>query len=205
MSQYDAFAQDFSQTRQRSWPEFELLYPLLKKNDRICDLGCGNARLRMFLDPQIIPEGNYYGLDISEELLKIGRSEFPKDHFFRGDFTSSLPFGDDQFDHVTAVASFHHILSKKEQHLFLSECRRILRPGGTLFVTTWILPKKYKWNNILSGRWKNWIIPFGLEKHPRTYRNVTKGELKRLLKAHKYTDIQVSEFEGRNLVVLAQI
>ena len=173
MSQYDAFASDFSQTRQKSWPEFDLLYPLVNKQDRICDLGCGNGRLRKFLEPELIPPGYYYGMDMSAGLLQIAKGEFEKDHFFKGDFTKPLPFGADQFNIVTAVASFHHILDKKKQEHFINECLRILRPGGTLFLTTWILPQKYKWSNYKARRFKNWEVPFGPDKHPRTYRNVT--------------------------------
>ena len=42
-SEYDRFAGDFSQTRNRTWPEFELLHPLIHRQDRILDIGCGNA------------------------------------------------------------------------------------------------------------------------------------------------------------------
>jgi len=59
-SEYDAFAADFSATRKNSWPEFELLFPLLKKQDRILDLGCGNGRLRNFLATDLIPTGNFF-------------------------------------------------------------------------------------------------------------------------------------------------
>ncbi len=202
-SQYDPFAGDFSQTRQKPWPEFKTLFPLFKKHDRICDLGCGNARLRKFINPELIPPGYYHGFDISKELLEFGKSEFPSDHFFQGDFTKPLPFGADQFNIVTALASFHHILNKKEQLHFLSECKRILRPNGTLWMTTWIIPKKNKWPNLLKGNWKNWNVPFGTEKHPRTYRNVTQQELKSLLKKSGFKNIQIQKFEGRNLVAIA--
>lgn len=210
MSQYDAFAQDFSQSRSKksSWPEFELLYPLLNNKDRILDLGCGNGRLRQWLSKDTskkdIPEGHYFGLDTSDKLLEIARKRYPKDHFFRGNMSQKLPFGAEHFDIVTGIASFHHLLNKQDQRKCLSEIYRVLKPGGQVFLTTWMLPKKYFWENILRGRFKNWNIPFGTQKKPRTYRWVTKRELKNLCKKSGLQIEHAEYFERRNLVVIAQ-
>ena len=64
-SEYDAFAEEFSATREQSWPEFDKLKKHLQKGDRILDLGCGNGRLRKFLDEKLIPFGTYFALDVS--------------------------------------------------------------------------------------------------------------------------------------------
>jgi len=181
-SQYDVFAEDFAQTRKNAWPEFEVLFKEIKKGDRLLDLGCGNGRLRQSLSTDMVRDGDYFGLDVSEKLLNLARKNFPRDHFFHKDFTQPLPFGDDNFDIISGVASFHHILSEKEQKQFLQECCRILKPGGTVFLTTWKLPCKHFWPNFWQGNGKNWVIPFGVEKHPRTYRNVSGRELKKLLR-----------------------
>ncbi|MCF7830703.1 methyltransferase domain-containing protein [Candidatus Gracilibacteria bacterium] len=203
-SEYDEFAEQFSHTRNHAWPEFDLLLPYLKKGDRVLDLGCGNGRLREFLDEGIIPEGNYFGLDISEKLLGIARGKFPKDHFFLKDFSKELPFGNDNFEIITAIASFHHLLSRKEQQNFLKECHRVTKKGGAIFLTTWKLPEKFFWPNVLKGRWKNWIIPFGSEKLPRTYRKVTDSELKKLLKKAGFKVVQAELFADRNYIALAK-
>ncbi len=203
-AQYDAFADDFSQTRNRPWPEFEILKPEIKKGERILDLGCGNARLRTSLPEDLIAPGAYFGLDLSENLLKIARKNHPKDHFFRHDFSQKLPFGSDNFEVITAIASFHHLLSKKEQIALLRECYRILKPGGKIFITTWKLPQKYFWSNVLKLRFKNWLIPFGKEKHPRLYRRVNDRELARLLKKAGFSVSLATLFEDRNYIALAK-
>ncbi len=203
-SQYDAFAAKFSQTRQYSWAEFDIFLPYLKKGDRILDLGCGNGRLRESLDSNIIQNGNYYGFDLSEELLKIARKKYIQDYFFRGDFGKILPFGKDNFDMVVSIASFHHLLDKKSQQAFFSEVFRVLKPGGKIFLTTWKLPKKYFWSNFWHGRWKNWQIPFGIEKHPRTYRYVTHRELASWLRKTGFNVIESRNFENRNFIALAE-
>ncbi len=203
-SEYDAFAADFSATRKNSWPEFELLFPLLKKQDRLLDLGCGNGRLRKFLDEKIIPVGNYFGLDLSEELLKIARQNYPQDHFFRGNFAQKLPFGDENFEIITAIASFHHLLNKKDQDSFLEESWRVLKPHGKIFLTTWKLPRKYFWPNFWQGRFKNWLIPFGKEKFPRIYRKTSKPELKKLLQKNNFKVLYCELFRDKNFVVIGE-
>jgi len=206
MSEYDQFAKDFSDTRDRPWPEFEIFMPEIKTGQRILDLGCGNARLRGYLPETVIRPGDYFGFDISEKLLQIARKNFPKDAFFRGNFGKNLPFGAQNFDWVISIAAFHHLLNKKAQHKFLSEMTRVLKPGGKVFITTWVLPKKYFWYNFWRGRTisKNWIIPFGKDKHPRTYRNVPDYTLEKLLRAHDFKIIRCEQFQDRNYIILAQ-
>lgn len=203
-SEYDKFANAFSDTRKNAWPEFEILFTLLKKQDRILDLGCGNGRLRNFLNNEIIPEGNYFGFDVSEGLLKIARKKFPNDHFFRGNFAQKLPFGDENFDIVTGIASFHHLLNKKDQNFFLQESLRVLKPKGLIFLTTWNLPKKHFWPNILKGRFKNWLIPFGKEKFPRIYRKTSKKELIKFLTKNGFKVFHCELFREKNFIIIGE-
>jgi ubiquinone/menaquinone biosynthesis C-methylase UbiE len=201
MSEYDAFAKNFSQARQAGWPEFELLRPLVKKGERVLDLGCGNGRLRSFLNECKIDPGAYFGLDASKELLKIAQQEHRSDHFFHGSFGKNLPFGTDQFDIITAIASFHHLLNKQEQQHFFAEVFRVMKPEGRLFLTTWKLPRKYFWKNF--GK-KNWNIPFGKEEHPRTYRKTSARELTCLAKKSGFTVKSCILFRDKNFVLIAK-
>jgi ubiquinone/menaquinone biosynthesis C-methylase UbiE len=206
MSDYDKFAKDFSSTRNYAWNEFDIVKPKIWKGDRVLDLGCGNGRFRQFLGTDLVAKGAYFGLDISEKLLSIARKTYPDDHFFIGDFGQNLPFGAENFEVIVAIASFHHLTNKKAQNKFLSECRRVLKPNGKIFITTWVLPKKYFWRNFWTGRVfsKNWIIPFGKEKYPRIYRNVTDKDLSKLLKKHGFLVERAENFKNRNYVILAQ-
>jgi len=206
MSEYDHFATDFSATRDRPWPEFDFFIPQIKAGQRLLDLGCGNGRLRKFISTELVRPGDYFGFDISEKLLQIARKANPKDAFFRGNFGNSLPFGAQNFDWVISIAAFHHLLTKQEQTKFLSEAHRVLKPGGKIFITTWVLPKKYFWKNFFAGRAfsKNWIIPFGKDKHPRTYRDVRDKTLRKLLRQQGFNVIEVQKFEDRNYIILAE-
>jgi len=214
MAEYDAFAKDFADTRTnrvRKWKEIEILKPCIKRLDRVLDLGCGNARLRDYFETKELASGNYYGMDISTELLKIAQNRYSGDHFFKGDMAKNFPFGDENFDVVSGIAAFHHLLNKDDQLHCLNECMRVLKPGGYLFLTNWKLPQKYFWPNILRGRFKNWHVPFGKEKKKRTYRNITEKELKKLCKESGFTIKTLTTVVDernpkvlRNTVVLAQ-
>ena len=201
---YDEFAADFSATRQRAWPEFEILAAQIKKNDKILDLGCGNARLRKFLDKKKIPRGNYFGFDKSKKLLEIAKKNFPHDHFFCGDFAKKLIFENEKFDVVAAIASFHHLQNFAAQQNFWRESARILRPGGRIFLTNWILPRKFFWPNFWRLRFKNWIIPFGEKKIPRIYRRVSARELENFLRKNNFRKIAVKNFFGKNIVAIGE-
>ena len=205
MSEYDKFAKHWDKTRDRAWPEFDLFFPQVNKGDRLLDLGCGNGRLRQFLPPDLIRNGDYFGLDVSAGLLRIAREKHPRDNFFKGDFSTPLPFGADNFNWVVSIAAFHHLLDTQSQKLFLEEAYRTLKPGGKIFMTTWILPQKYFWMNFWKGRvfTKNWIVPFGKEKHIRTYRYVNDKDLTKLLKRAGFKVEQAERFENRNFVALA--
>ncbi len=205
MSEYDKFAQAWDKTRERPWPEFEIFWPFINHGDRVLDLGCGNGRLRQFLPDTLVRFGDYFGLDVSEKLLNIAREKHPKDNFFKGSFADPLPFGADNFDLVVSIAAFHHLLSKKEQQQCLAEIYRMLKPGGRVFITTWILPPKYFWMNFWQGRVfsKNWIVPFGKDKHPRTYRYVKHQTLARLLTKAGFAVERSERFQERNFIVLA--
>lgn len=201
MSEYDVFATNFSQSRQAGWPEFELLRALVHPGERVLDLGCGNGRLRKILTDCGITNGAYFGLDASDELLKIAKGNYPDDYFFRGNFGETFPFGADQFEVIAAIASFHHLLSKQEQVIFFQEVFRVMKPGGRLFLTTWRLPQKYWWKNF--GK-KNWNIPFGKEQYPRTYRKTSVRELTALAKKAGFTVKSCTLFRDKNFVLIAE-
>lgn len=208
-SQYDQFAKNFSDTRQHGWPEFEKIIPLLKKHQRVLDLGCGNGRLRKFLPTDIIPNGFYHGFDLSKNMLAIAKQNFPNDHFFNGSFAKELPFGADNFDLIVSIAAFHHLLTKKEQKQCVSELNRVTKKGGMVFLTTWKIPKKYKKYNWKRKDWwlsgfKNYLVPFGKEKHPRHYRLVSDTELAKMLKKNGFKIISKELFRNKNWIVIAK-
>lgn len=143
---YNKIAPHFSRARSRSWPELEIFKKYLKKGDRVLDVGCGNGRLFPFLAPLKV---DYTGTDNSEELLKIASRGHPEARFVAGDLMH-LPFDDEGFNAVLAVASLHHVPSDPLRTRALEEMRRVLVPGGRLLMSNWHLYQK-KYRHYIKG------------------------------------------------------
>ena len=135
---YNLIAEEFSRTRTEVWPELKFLFDYVKNNDKVLDLGCGNARYFEFLkDKQI----EYIGVDNSEELIKIARKRYPQTKFQNAD-ALKLPFPDNYFDKIYSIAVFHHIPSQELRMRFLKEAKRVLKPGGIFILTAWKFHRK---------------------------------------------------------------
>ena len=142
-------------------------------------------------------------------MLAVAKTDFPDDHFFNGSFATTLPFGSENFNLVVSIAAFHHLLNTTDQNKCLSELHRILKPGGKIFITTWKIPKKYKKYNWKRKDWwlsrfKNYLVPFGKEQHPRYYRMVSDKALATLLKKNGFKIISKELFRNKNWIVVAE-
>jgi ubiquinone/menaquinone biosynthesis C-methylase UbiE len=105
----------------------------LKPGERVLDVGCGTGRLIPFLKEYIGQEGILVAVDFSKEMLDIGREKhrFKRLYFFQGD-AHRLALKDHSFTTVICMALFPHLGDKAGA---LKEFRRLLIPGGTLFIT----------------------------------------------------------------------
>jgi SAM-dependent methyltransferase len=110
---------------------------------RVLDLGCGDGFITLGL---ALGTGasRVVGTDIVatdvEELGRLSRSalrrELPENLSFETCTETSLPFETASFDVVTSWSVFEHVSRPVE---VLSEVRRVLRPGGYVFLQIWPL------------------------------------------------------------------
>jgi len=84
------------------------------------------------------------GIDISEEMLAIGKEKAAREQITNIDFlamdASHLSFGDSAFD----IAVISLVLHEMDQHLaakILTEAKRILSENGKIIVVEWEQPK----------------------------------------------------------------
>jgi len=154
---YNFIAEKFSSAREVVWPEFSFLFTdFLVPGDKILDIGCGNGRFFELCNNKI----SYFGIDSSEELIKIAKNRYAEANFQVAD-ALKLPFSDNYFDKVYSIAVFQHIPSKEFRQQFLNEVKRVLKPGGFLFLTVWNL---WNWNNIKTLTKNSILKVFGLSK-----------------------------------------
>ena len=96
--------------------------------ERALDLGCGDGRLAVELRASELTLA-----DVSPVALERARRRVPGAARAELDPDAPLPLGDSSFDLVLCTETIEHV---RDVQLLLSEVRRVLRPGGTLAVST---------------------------------------------------------------------
>lgn len=107
-------------------------YFRLKESETVLDAGCGSGRLTPFLLNKIGKNGHLYGIDFSQEMLRIAKQKYPNGNvsFIKADITK-IPLPSESIDRVICFCTFPHIDNKE---LALREFSRILKPSGILII-----------------------------------------------------------------------
>lgn len=92
------------------------------------DLGCGDGRLSARLDA-----GELTIADVSDVALQRALRRLPAARAVALDPDAPLPLPDNSFDLVLCAETIEHV---RDVQLLLSEARRVLRPGGSIALTT---------------------------------------------------------------------
>jgi SAM-dependent methyltransferase len=101
---------------------------------RLLDYGCGCGRVAQFL-MHFWPHLNYSGCDIDAEAVAWCNANLNLNAFQAMPTTGPLPFPDASFDLIVGVSVMTH-LTRPEQHRWLAELRRALKPGGLCLLST---------------------------------------------------------------------
>ncbi len=117
----------------------------LVKKGWILDCGCAAGR-----DSYILKNNGLKvtGIDLSEKLLNIARKKHPNIEFIKADIRK-VPFKNNSFDGIWASAVIHH-LNYKDMIKAIKEFKRVLKPGGILFLSTKYGTKKINKKDKLS-------------------------------------------------------
>lgn len=126
------------------------LVKLLKghKAPLILDVATGTGDLAIEIckiDPVAV-----YGVDISEEMLKVAEKKLIEKRLqmtvqLRQADSESLPFENDFFDAITVAFGVRNF---EDLHKGLSEMKRVLRPGGKLFVLEFSKPALFPFKQL---------------------------------------------------------
>jgi ubiquinone/menaquinone biosynthesis C-methylase UbiE len=95
--------------------------------ERVLEVGCGTGRWLAELHPVA---QQVYGMDLSLGMLQQAQQR-PESLSLICGHASHLPFPNAVFDLIFCVNAFHHF---PQPRAFVSEARRLLRPGGALAI-----------------------------------------------------------------------
>ncbi len=93
------------------------------------DVGCGVGSFHPLLRGMV---GRLSGIDVSSASIAQARAD-NGDVDYRAFDGRRFPFDDEGFDLVTAICVLHHVPPAEWAH-FMSEMRRVVRPGGLICV-----------------------------------------------------------------------
>jgi ubiquinone/menaquinone biosynthesis C-methylase UbiE len=97
---------------------------------KVLELGCGWGR---GVDTLIEKCEHYTGLDKNQPLIDSLQAKYPKHTFRTADLPHLTEFQDNTFDYIVTFQVIEHI---QDDHKFLKEAQRVLKPGGKIFLTT---------------------------------------------------------------------
>ncbi len=128
----------------------------LTPSDTVLDVGCGIGRMAIPLTRSLAPGSEYHGIDVVAKGIRWCQRHitprFPNFHFSHANVMNRhynprgtvkadqyrFPFPDRSFSFVIVTSVFTHMLPNDVEH-YLDEIVRVLRPGGTVFATFFLL------------------------------------------------------------------
>ncbi len=144
----------------------------LKPGESILDVGCGTGGVTIPAKQRVGKSGQAAGIDPAPEMISVARNKAVRAELeidFRVGVIESLPYPDASFDVVTSSLMMHH-LPHEVQVKGLAEIRRVLKPGGRIFIADMLRLSKSLHDRLFAmltlhgGR----IERFGIQDLPKT-------------------------------------
>jgi ubiquinone/menaquinone biosynthesis C-methylase UbiE len=142
-ARYDLLAWLITRGRERAFRERLLELAGVERGQSVLDIGCGTGTLAIAATAHVGPTGSVAGIDASPQMVaratrKAARAGAPA--IFQLAAAEQLPFPDLRFDVVLSTLMFHHLPRKTRQQCAI-EIRRVLKPGGRVFVVDFGKPQ----------------------------------------------------------------
>lgn len=129
---------------------------------RVLDVGCGAGNNTIKLLQEAKDPFHCHLNDISEPMLRRAEERLKQARpasikLFHGDFRS-LDFPADHYDVVMAAAVFHHLRDEADWTATFQKVYRILRPGGSIWITDLVSQEIPAIQNMMQQRYAEYLI-----------------------------------------------
>jgi len=196
---WNIIAKSFDKTRSKPW-DFVIDYiNCLDENLSTADFGCGNGR---HLIPLAKKSKISYGIDFSEELLKIVKKKLLNNDIknvrLLKNNLGKIELKKNSLDSIIFIASLHNIKGRENRINALKEVKRILKPGKTALISVWSREQD-KFKYLLKKDEKNEYGDVEIFWHqdgldiPRFYHLYSKKELKSEIKEAELVLLKIKD------------
>ena len=142
---YNQIATHFSQTRYKIWPSVKTFLNSLNDDAYILDAGCGNGK------NMLETQHKFYGIDMSDELLKIAKQKTVNLQnvigFEQMSIVNMNTIKDNIFDAVMSIAVIHHLTTHNDRINAIKELIRVCKKNGHILFTVWQLENNETYND----------------------------------------------------------
>ncbi|MBH8563033.1 methyltransferase domain-containing protein, partial [Nostoc sp. CENA67] len=136
------YGADGSQKKDRRQAQIDLIEEILnwagvQTAENILDVGCGIGGSSLYLADKFNAKATGITLSPVQAARAAERAQeagLSARTLFQVANAQAMPFADNSFDLVWSLESGEHMPDKT---LFMQECYRVLKPGGTLIMVTW--------------------------------------------------------------------
>jgi len=217
---YDRVAEEYAETRKKEWRMWEEIFSIFNfqfsifEYLKVLDLGCGSGRLLDYLERDFKGKFEYVGVDYAKKMIRVAKKRHPEDENVKFQiaqigFKSMSKFKAKSFDLVTMIASYHHVFRRVERVDLLKGIKRILKPGGSLLITVWVINREYFGDTTDPGSKEGKQSPgskikrIDFQGKPRYYILLGKKQLEREL-SEVFDEVEVRfDKKKQNLIAVA--
>jgi demethylmenaquinone methyltransferase/2-methoxy-6-polyprenyl-1,4-benzoquinol methylase/phosphoethanolamine N-methyltransferase len=133
---YDFFAKVIWLGRDGALRQETVARAAVRPGDQVLDVGCGTGALTLVAARQAGAAGHVTGIDASPEMIQVSTRKAARAEAavtFRTGLIERLAFPDHSFDVVLSSLMMHHLTDDLRRRGLL-EIRRVLKPGGRVFI-----------------------------------------------------------------------